>query len=133
MLEHVRFPEKCVQEMFRVLKPGGHALVTAPQWNELHEEPHDYFRYTCYGLKDLFERNGFKTIEQDQRGGFFGNLTQMIIRMLMSKYKLHNKKIIGRLASKIFSILGKLAIWLDSRGGAENRKHAIGWAFVFQK
>lgn len=134
MLEHVKYPEKCVQEMHRVLKKGGYAVITAPQWNELHSEPHDYWRYTKYGFIELFERNGFKTVEFHQRGGFFSQSAQMTIRYLMERFHLHRHAIAGRVMSRIFQIMGTFAIFLDrvDSSGA-NRKHAIGWCFVFVK
>lgn len=134
MLEHVKYPEKCVQEIFRVLKKGGYAVVTAPQWNELHAEPHDYWRYTKYGFVELFERNGFKTVESYQRGGFFSQSAQMTIRYLMDRFHFHRHAIAGRIMSKIFHVMGTFAIFLDRVDTSEaNRKHAIGWCFVFRK
>ena len=134
MLEHVKYPERCVQEMYRVLKKGGHALVTAPQWNELHSEPHDYWRYTKYGFIELFERNGFKVVEYDQRGGFFSNAAQMIVRYFLDRLHLHNRPVLGRVFSRIFQAMGAFAIFLDRHDTSEaNRKHAIGWCFLFWK
>jgi ubiquinone/menaquinone biosynthesis C-methylase UbiE len=59
VFEHLSDPWKSATELYRVLKNGGHVLLTVPQMNELHEEPHDYFRYTKYGLKNMFEKAGF--------------------------------------------------------------------------
>jgi SAM-dependent methyltransferase len=64
VLEHVFEPDTIVREMQRILKPNGHILLTTPFiWNE-HEIPYDYGRYTFYGLKHLFEKNGFVVMEQ---------------------------------------------------------------------
>jgi hypothetical protein len=116
-----------------VLKPGGHVLVTAPQWNELHEEPHDYWRYTRYGLEALFERNGFETVVRDQRGGYFATRAQMRMRYLIDRLGLH-RHWWGKIFSAVFKVYGKAAIGLDRLDrSAANRKHAIGWAFVFKK
>ncbi len=134
MLEHVKYPEKCVQEMYRVLKPNGFALITAPQWTELHSEPFDYWRYTNYGLTELFERNGFTVVEYEQRGGFFCNAVQMSIRYFVDKFELYKHPLQGRILSSVFHFFGSLAISLDKKDSSKaNRKHAIGWCFVFQK
>jgi len=134
VFEHLQFPEKAAQEIFRVLKDGGHALITVPQWNELHEEPYDYWRYTKYGLKDLFERNGFVTVDFDQRGGYFANRAQMHMRYLIDRFHLHSHPIAGRIFSRIFQVAGTFAIFLDRHDtSVANRKHAIGWCFVFRK
>jgi SAM-dependent methyltransferase len=134
MLEHVKYPEKCVQEMYRVLKSGGHALITAPQWNELHSEPHDYWRYTKYGFVELFERNGFKVVTYEQRGGFFTTAGQMTMRYCMDRFKLHHRPVLGKVFSRIFQVMGAIVQFLDRHDtSVANRKHAIGWCFVFVK
>ena len=47
------------------------------QW-WIHEAPHDYFRYTPYGLKYMFEKAGFEEIEVEATAGFF---TTWIVKM----------------------------------------------------
>lgn len=44
------------------------------QWH-VHEAPHDYFRYTPYGLKHLFEEAGFVDINVEPQTGFFSMIT----------------------------------------------------------
>jgi len=63
VLEHVFNPDVFLKEANRVLKPGGMAIFTVPFiWDE-HEQPYDYARYSSFGLKSLFEKNGFKICE----------------------------------------------------------------------
>ncbi len=134
VLEHVKYPEKCVQEMYRVLRTGGHAIITVPQWNELHDEPRDFWRYTKYGLHELFERNGFIVVEYAQRGGFFSNAGQMTIRYFTDRFNLYKRPFFGRICSRIFQMFGTFAIFLDRQDtSAANRKHTIGWCFVLRK
>ncbi|MBC7886428.1 MAG: class I SAM-dependent methyltransferase [Ferruginibacter sp.] len=63
VLEHVPNPEKFVAEMFRVIKPGGTVILSTPFFFYLHEEPFDFFRFSKYGLRTIFERHGFKVID----------------------------------------------------------------------
>lgn len=134
VLEHVKYPEKCVQEMHRVLRRGGHVLITVPQWNELHSEPHDYWRYTKHGCIELFERNEFRVVEYEQRGGFFANAAQMTMRYFLDRFNLHHHPILGRVFSRVFRTIGAAALFFDrSDASVANRKHAIGWCFVFVK
>lgn len=58
VIEHVPRPFEVVAEAARLLKPGGSLLLSAPQAQWLHEEPHDYFRYTKYGLMELARSAG---------------------------------------------------------------------------
>ncbi len=78
VLEHLREPQMMLCESFRILKPGGYLILQVPwQWR-LHETPHDYFRYTPYGLRYIFERAGFVNIEVQAQSGFFTMLTLKI-------------------------------------------------------
>ncbi len=90
VLEHVFEPEKIVNEMFRVLKPGGSILLTTPFiWNE-HEIPYDYGRYSYFGLKDLFTKNGFIISKQKRILSGFAliiTLTSLYVRDGQEKLK----------------------------------------------
>ena len=62
VLEHVFTPDKFLAEANRVMKPDAHFLLTLPfVWDE-HEQPHDFARYSSFGLKALLERNGFEVL-----------------------------------------------------------------------
>jgi SAM-dependent methyltransferase len=58
VLEHVPDPAMLFVESYRVLKPGGRLIVTAPHIWGVHEEPEDYFRFTGYGLAHLSRQAG---------------------------------------------------------------------------
>ncbi len=62
VLEHVEYPQKVINEFYRLLKPGGQLFLTAPQGWGLHEEPYHFFNFTKYGLESLFKHAGFKVI-----------------------------------------------------------------------
>ena len=54
VLEHLHTPQKAIDEMRRVLAPGGTLILTTRFIFPLHNIPGDYFRFTRYGLKHLF-------------------------------------------------------------------------------
>lgn len=118
-MEHVSDHQGMVKESFRVLKPGGHAIFTVPFSWELHEEPYDFFRFTKYGLKDLFEKNGFEIVEIKPNGGKWAAVFQLWINVLFStrKYVTIRSRIIKLLFVRLKLIVpyNKFAIWLDKR------------------
>ena len=59
VIEHVFNPTEFLSEVHRVLVPGGTLLLTVPfAWDE-HEQPHDYARYSSFGLAHLLQEHGF--------------------------------------------------------------------------
>lgn len=78
VMEHLCEPQIFLNESYRILKEGGYMILQVPwQW-WIHEAPHDYFRYTPYGLKYIFEKAGFTEIVVEAESGFF---TTWIIKM----------------------------------------------------
>ena len=63
VFEHVFNLDEILDEIRRVLKPGGKLLFSIPfAWDE-HEQPFDYARYTSFGIRALLERRGYGDIE----------------------------------------------------------------------
>jgi len=63
VLEHCKRPWRLVPEMFRVLQPGGLAvLITVAKW-PLHRYPLDCWRVYPDGMKLLLEDAGFDVLE----------------------------------------------------------------------
>ena len=71
VLEHVPEPERMFCEISRVLKPGGHLILTAPHIWGIHEEPHDYFRFTGYGLSYLARKTGLEPLSARPMAGYW--------------------------------------------------------------
>lgn len=55
MLEHVKDPFQVERELRRVTASGGVLILSTRFVFPLHDTPHDYFRFTKYGLKELFK------------------------------------------------------------------------------
>ena len=81
-LEHVREPVAVMREIGRTLAPGGRLILVAPFEWEVHQSPHDYFRYTRHGMRYVLERAGFDAIEVEPLGGYFRLLARRLLNGL---------------------------------------------------
>jgi SAM-dependent methyltransferase len=78
VLEHIKNPDLLFKESARILKKGGKMFLTTNFVYPIHMEPHDYYRFTKYGLKELGESNGFRVIKIKDHGGVFSVLGYML-------------------------------------------------------
>jgi SAM-dependent methyltransferase len=81
VLEHVEFPQRVIEEFYRVLKPGGQLFLTAPQSWGIHMAPHHYYNFTRYGLESLFNNANLEIKSISPLGGVFWNLAKIISKL----------------------------------------------------
>jgi SAM-dependent methyltransferase len=84
VLEHIYEPKQLLRETARCLRPGGKLLCNVPFFYWLHEEPHDYYRYTYYALRRLIAESGLKLIYFEGLGGAREVIADILAKRLCS-------------------------------------------------
>jgi SAM-dependent methyltransferase len=69
VLEHIRRPEALLAEVSRILAPRGKLLLNVPFYYWLHEQPHDYFRYSEHALRSFVGECGLSLVLLERLGG----------------------------------------------------------------
>jgi SAM-dependent methyltransferase len=120
-LEHVAEHQLMLNEAFRLLKPGGHLILSAPMYWHLHEEPYDFFRFTRYGFEHIFQKAGFKVEEMISNGGSWSVMGQVIIHAMTVPNKHKKSPWYVRFWKKMFvtlrfhRITNWIFAWLDKK------------------
>ncbi|MDD8017205.1 MAG: class I SAM-dependent methyltransferase [Bacteroidota bacterium] len=115
VFEHVFNPEEFLTEVNRVLKLGGKLLVTVPfVWDE-HEQPHDYARYTSFGLQHILEQHGFEIVKHQKSVNDIRVLFQLFNEYIYKKTYVHNvilRQFLNTLFISPFTLLGLFIYWI---------------------
>lgn len=120
-LEHLREPGPALREMARVLKRGGALLLVAPLEWEVHQAPHDYFRYTRHGLSYLLAEAGLEVTEMTAAGGLFRLLARRLLNAV-------------QLAPWLLPLFGPLALVLPLLDGLDRRRDfTLGYRCIAHK
>lgn len=106
LLEHVYQPEKVVEEIARVLTPGGRLFLTVPFMVPFHGDPSDYGRFTEHYLKRLLDEKGFCCIEISKQGYFWSVLLDMF-RGYLNYARLNDQRAWARIW---FSLMKKFVV-----------------------
>jgi SAM-dependent methyltransferase len=93
VLEHLPEPQRAIDEMFRVLVPGGQLLLTTRFLFPIHDAPNDYFRFTKYGLRHLLRR--FEIVELQEETDAVGTIAVLLQRLGMQAQTLHRTPLRG--------------------------------------
>lgn len=106
VLEHLHTPQRAIDEMHRVLTPGGSVILTTRFIFPLHNIPGDYWRFTRYGLAHLF-RN-FKHVEIIEEGNTLEAIAVLFERLAFQTDTLWLKPL-----SICWLVLSKLTVFFS--------------------
>lgn len=126
VLEHLRKPGNCLQEVGRILRPGGKLIGSIPFMYWLHEEPHDHGRYTEHGLRALFQEAGLRTLHLAPYGAGPDVVFDLLGKLLVGWH--------WRWGPKIAAGIQRIGLWMASNGqhSLKWRKMPLGYTFVLE-
>jgi SAM-dependent methyltransferase len=123
VLEHTLDPAKVVQELRRVVAPGGRVLLSTHGVQVYHPSPQDLWRWTHAGLEQLFRANGewssVTVLPASGPGSCIGMLMAIYVDLLLKR--LH----VRFLARPIVAVLNWTGKLLDRLVGNDLRPGQI--------
>lgn len=130
VLEHVPDPQRAIDEFYSGLKPGGSMVLSVPHLAYLHNEPHDYLRFTRHGLRYLLERSEFEVIEILPAGGllsFIGHIPSLVVKSILMPVP-----VVNWIAIWLNAVYSSLVVWLDNH--VDRRKlFALNYIVIARK
>lgn len=128
VLEHVRDPKQVVDEMYRVIKPGGYVCAAVPFLQGYHASPHDYQRWTTTGFSVLFSE--FKKTEGGACAGPTAAL-HWILREYVGLVCSFGSLLIAKAVSLLVGWLTFPLVWLDFLLLLHPHSHILASAVYF--
>lgn len=124
VLEHVFGFQDYLADCFKLLRPKGRLMISVPMHWRHHEVPHDYWRFTRYGLKMSLKQAGFSILDLRPCGGVYALLGQVYLDHLNSHANNTDNRAISRL-------INWFAMWLDKR--KMDCDDTLGWMCIAEK
>jgi len=141
VLEHLYEPGKVLQEIHRILKPGGHIIGTVPFAVQEHEQPYDFHRYTYFCLQRMFPDAGYTIVKLEYIGDMIAVTISTTSRILSLFTKLLSKYHLGFIAW-IFNLFVKIPEFiyhaisktaLNPQKLAYLKSFPLGFTFMLEK
>lgn len=96
-IEHVEFPRKALNEIYRILKPDGILIISSHMNYAIHSHPFDYWRFTPEAFRSLLKLFNFSIVESVGIKknphtvvgiGFKGSISKKSLKILNKELKL---------------------------------------------
>ena len=93
VLQAIKTPTKAIENIYCALNNGGKIILTVPFIFPLVDRPHDFYRFTKYGIFYLL--SDFKNVEVIERNSWTETISVLFVRHIMNK----------NLSSKFFALI----------------------------
>lgn len=141
VLEHLYEPKIALNELHRVLRPGGVLIGSVPFAMNHHDEPYDFHRYTYFCLKRMFEDTRFEIKQLDYIGDMIAVAIMVFGKVLGVIPKLLRRLRLSWLAAPVALVLKGpdfLYFWVYRAGWKRQkmsylRKWPLGFTFLLSK
>lgn len=133
VLEHTPEPLVVLEELHRVLRPGGLLFYSGPFFYEEHEIPYDFFRYTQYGVRYLLQKASFLIERIDWLEGYACTVAyqlETMARGLPRDPRSYGGGLAGVAASAVaitLSSLGRRSAQVLQQADAQRRIRNVGF------
>lgn len=87
VLEHVFEPIRMVEEIARVLRPGGRAILLVPQTGTMHLAPHWYGNLSRFWIEEALARGGLVALEIRPLGGFWSTIASRLVYFFLQSFR----------------------------------------------
>jgi uncharacterized protein YbaR (Trm112 family) len=121
VIEHLEFPDRAIAEMYRVLKPGGLALLNTPFLQAFHAYPNHFQNLTVVGQDRMLERAGFVVKASGAHGATFAliDLCSIYVRSFLPG------RLLPGLIARMLRLLAVITAPLDRRLAQHPNGHII--------
>ena len=106
VLEHIKNPSVAIKNIYNLIDKDSVVLVSTPFIFNIHDAPNDFYRFTKYGLKEIFKE--FSKVEIKEKNGWLESIFVLIMRIKKSRSFLN--KILGNSFLMLYFLLYPLIL-----------------------
>ena len=110
VLEHTKNPSLAIKNIYNLIEKDSVVLLSTPFIFNIHDAPNDFFRFTKYGLKEIFKE--FSKVEIKEKNGWLESIFVLIMRIKKSRSILN--KILGNSFLLLYFFLYPLILIIQS-------------------